>query len=123
MPQADRRIRFGIQTPQEGATFDALALHWREAERLGYDSVWLDDHFYGVVTPPQADQLESWITLAALARETSTIRFGTLVGCNSYRQPSLVAKMAAALDVISAGRFEFGLGAGWYQGEYQAYGY
>jgi F420-dependent oxidoreductase-like protein len=123
MPQADRRVRFGIQTPQEGATFDALALHWREAERLGYDSVWLDDHFYGVVTPPQANQLESWITLAALARETSTIRFGTLVGCNSYRQPSLIAKMAASLDVISGGRFTFGLGAGWYQNEYEAYGY
>ncbi|HYC22555.1 MAG TPA: LLM class F420-dependent oxidoreductase [Candidatus Bathyarchaeia archaeon] len=120
---ASRPLRFGIQTPQEGASFDALALHWREAERLGYDTVWLDDHFYGVVTPPESDQLESWVTMAALARETSTIRFGTLVGCNSYRNPSLVAKMAASLDVISGGRLELGLGAGWYQGEYEAYGY
>ncbi|HZR82648.1 MAG TPA: LLM class F420-dependent oxidoreductase [Candidatus Binatia bacterium] len=118
-----RRVRFGIQTPQEGATFDALAAHWREAERLGYDTVWLDDHFHGVVTPPDADQLEAWVTMSALARETRTIRFGTLVFCNSYRQPSLTAKMAAAMDVISGGRFEFALGAGWYQTEYEAFGF
>jgi F420-dependent oxidoreductase-like protein len=118
-----RRLRFGIQTPQEGASFAALAEHWREAERLGYDTVWLDDHFHGVVTPPHADQLEAWVTMAALARETSTIRFGTLVFCNSYRQPSLTAKMAASLDAISAGRLELGLGCGWYQSEYDAYGY
>jgi F420-dependent oxidoreductase-like protein len=119
----DRRVRFGIQTPQEGATYAALAEHWREAERLGYDTVWLDDHFYPVVTAPHTDQLESWVTLAALARETSRIRFGTLVGCNSYRNPALVAKMAASLDVISGGRLEFGLGAGWFQQEHEAYGY
>ena len=118
-----RAIRFGIQTPQEGTTFAALAAHWQEAERLGYDTVWLDDHFHGVVTPPGADQLEPWVTMAALARETSSIRFGTLVFCNSYRQPSLTAKMAASLDVISNGRLEVGLGAGWYQREYEAYGY
>jgi F420-dependent oxidoreductase-like protein len=119
----DRRVRFGIQTPQEGASYAALAEHWREAERLGYDTIWLDDHFYGVVLPPHAEQLESWVTLAALARETSRIRFGTLVGCNSYRNPALVAKMAASLDVISGGRLEFGLGAGWFQKEYEDYGY
>ncbi|HEY8515911.1 MAG TPA: LLM class F420-dependent oxidoreductase [Candidatus Binatia bacterium] len=118
-----RRVRFGIQTPQEGASYAAIAAHWKEAERLGYDTVWLDDHFYGVVTPPGADQLESWVTMAALARETSTIRFGTLVGCNSYRNPALVAKMAASLDQISGGRLEFGLGAGWYEQEYVGYGY
>ncbi len=53
-------MRFSIQTPLEGASFDALARHWQAAERLGYDSVWLDDHFYGVVTPPHADQLLPW---------------------------------------------------------------
>jgi F420-dependent oxidoreductase-like protein len=122
-PASRRRVRFGIQTPQEGASFDALAAHWQEAERLGYDTVWLDDHFHGVVTPPQADQLEAWVTMAALARETRSIRFGTLVFCNSYRQPSLTAKMAASLDAISGGRLEFALGAGWFEGEYRAYGF
>ena len=120
---AARRIRFGIQTPQEGASWEALAAHWKEAERLGYDTVWLDDHFHGVVTPPGADQLEAWVTMAALARETSTIRFGTLVFCNSYRHPALTAKMAASLDAISNGRLEMGLGAGWFESEYRAYGY
>lgn len=118
-----RRIHFGIQTPIEGATFAALARHWQTAERLGYDTVWLDDHFYGVVTPPSDASLECWTLMAALARETSTLRFGTLVGCNNYRHPPLVAKMAASLDHISNGRLEFGLGAGWYEQEYLGYGY
>jgi F420-dependent oxidoreductase-like protein len=117
------RIRFGIQTPLEGATFEALARHWQAAERLGYDTVWLDDHFYGVITPAWDDSLECWTLMAALARETSSIRFGTLVGCNSYRHPPLLAKMAASLDHISNGRLEVGLGAGWYEQEYSAYGY
>lgn len=116
-------IRFSIQTPLEGASFDALARHWQAAERLGYDSVWLDDHFYGVVTPPWDDALECWTLMAALARETSTLRFGTLVACNGYRPPALVAKMAASVDHISNGRLEFGLGAGWYEQEFAAYGY
>jgi F420-dependent oxidoreductase-like protein len=117
------RIRFGIQTPLEGATFAALARHWQAAERLGYDSVWLDDHFYGVVTPAWDDALECWTLMAALARETSTLRFGTLVACNGYRHPPLVAKMASSVDHISNGRLEFGLGAGWYEQEFTAYGY
>lgn len=117
------KIRFSIQTPLEGTTFAALARHWQTAERLGYDSVWLDDHFYGVVTPAWDDALESWTLMAALARETSTLRFGTLVACNGYRPPALVAKMAASGDHISNGRLEFGLGAGWYEQEFTAYGY
>jgi F420-dependent oxidoreductase-like protein len=117
------RIRFSVQTPLEGAPFEVLARHWQAAERLGYDCVWLDDHFYGVVTPPWDDALECWTLMAALARETSTLRFGTLVACNGYRHPSLVAKMASSLDHISNGRLEFGLGAGWYEQEFTAYGY
>jgi F420-dependent oxidoreductase-like protein len=117
------RLGFSVQTPIEGATFEALARHWQAAERLGYDSAWLDDHFYGVVTPPSDDSLECWTLMAALARETSTLRFGTLVGCNGYRHPPLVAKMAASLDHISGGRLELGIGAGWYQQEFLAYGY
>jgi F420-dependent oxidoreductase-like protein len=120
---AGATIRFSIQTPLEGASFAILARHWQAAERLGYDSVWLDDHFYGVVTPPSDDALECWTLMAALARETSTLRFGTLVACNGYRPPALVAKMAASVDQISNGRLEFGLGAGWYEQEFTAYGY
>jgi F420-dependent oxidoreductase-like protein len=120
---AANRIRFGIQTPIEGATFETLARHWQVAEELGYDTVWLDDHFYGVMTPAWDASLECWTLMSALARETSRIRFGTLVACNGYRHPPLVAKMAASLDHLSGGRLEFGLGAGWYEQEFTAYGY
>jgi F420-dependent oxidoreductase-like protein len=116
-------VRFGIQTPQEGATYEALATHWREADALGYDSVWLDDHFYGVVRPPGESQMEAWTLLVALARETCRIGVGILVTCNSYRSPALVAKMAATVDVLTNGRLLHGIGAGWYQSEYEGYGY
>lgn len=117
------RVGFSVQTPVEGTTFAALARHWQRAEELGYDAAWLDDHFYGVATPPSDNSLECWTLMAALARETSRLRFGALVTCNNYRHPPLLAKMAATLDHLSDGRLEFGLGAGWYEHEYIAYGY
>ena len=120
---ATTRVRFGIQTPQEGVAFDALATHWREADTLGFDSIWIDDHFYAVVRPPTEPQMEAWTLLAALARETQRIGIGILVTCNSYRSPALVAKMAATVDMLSGGRLIHGMGAGWYQTEYEAYGY
>ncbi|HEV7732103.1 MAG TPA: TIGR03560 family F420-dependent LLM class oxidoreductase [Candidatus Binatia bacterium] len=117
------RVHFGIQTPQEGATFDALAAHWREADQLGFDSVWLDDHFYSVVRPRSEPQMEAWTLLAALARETRRIRLGILVTCNAYRNPALLAKMVATVDVLSDGRLIHGIGAGWFADEYEGYGY
>jgi len=86
-------------------------------ERLGYHTVWLGDHF-----AKGGYRLESWTALSALSTITSTIRLGPLVLCNSFRIPSLVAKMAATLDVISGGRLEFGIGAGFHWPEYDAYG-
>jgi F420-dependent oxidoreductase-like protein len=116
-------LRFGIQTPQEGTTYEALAAHWREADALGFATVWLDDHLYAVVRPPGEPQMEAWALLAALARETRRIEIGILVTCNSYRSPALVAKLAATVDVLSGGRLIHGIGAGWYQAEYEGYGY
>jgi F420-dependent oxidoreductase-like protein len=94
-----------------------------QAERLGFESIWLYDHFQ--TTPRPTDELtfEAFTALTALAVETQRVRIGHLVLCAGYRNPALVAKMAGTLDVISAGRFELGLGAGWKQDEWQAYGY
>ncbi len=90
-----------------------------ECEGFGYDSIWIMDHF-GWDTGPNI--LECWTTLSALAAITTKTRVGTLVLCNSYRHPPLLAKMANTLDLISNGRLDFGIGAGWRQSEYEAFG-
>jgi len=90
-----------------------------ECERLGYSSVWAPDH---LILGQGNSILEGWTTLSALASITEKMRLGTLVLCNAHRHPSLVAKMAATLDVISGGRFTCGIGAGWYENELVSYG-
>ncbi|HET7641843.1 MAG TPA: LLM class F420-dependent oxidoreductase, partial [Ktedonobacteraceae bacterium] len=94
-----------------------------EAEDLGYDSIWLYDHFHTVPTPTQEFTFECWTSTAALARDTRRVRIGQMVTCNGYRNPALMAKMASTVDVLSHGRLDFGIGAGWYEHEYRAYGY
>jgi len=94
----------------------------RTAEECGFHALWAPDHF--VPFGGGADHVfEVWTTLAALARETSRMRLGQLVTANGYRNPALQAKMASTLDVISGGRFTFGVGAGWFEQEYAAMGY
>lgn len=93
------------------------------AEELGYDSLWVYDHFHNVPVPAHEAVFECWTTLAAVSQVTSRIRLGQMVGCASYRNPGLLAKIASSLDVMSGGRLEFGIGAGWYEHEYRAYGY
>ncbi|MGQ9513840.1 MAG: TIGR03560 family F420-dependent LLM class oxidoreductase [Thermoproteota archaeon] len=92
----------------------------RRCEDIGFDSAWLMDH---LTWGPNDAVLECWTTLSSLSRATSKIHLGPFFLCNSYRNPSLVAKMAATLDVISEGRLELGIGAGWKEDEYKAYGY
>ena len=115
-------VKFGTQLCQEEFDLCGLKKACREVEDLGYDSVWLYDHFYPMSTRTSRYILEPWTVLACLAEETSSIRLGVLVTCNSYRFPSVLAKIAATADVISKGRLEFGIGAGWYEDEYVAYG-
>lgn len=93
------------------------------AERLGYDSVWVYDHVHNVPVPAHETMFECWTTLAAISQRTSTIRLGQMVSCAGYRNPALVAKITSTLDVISGGRLDWGIGAGWYDSEYRAYGY
>ena len=116
-------LRFGLRLPQDSTDFGALREIAQAAEQLGYHSLWLFDHFYHFPVPDNVTVLESWTLMSVLAGATSTIRLGTLVLCNGYRPPALLAKMAATLDVLSGGRLEFGYGAGWHQEEFTGYGY
>jgi F420-dependent oxidoreductase-like protein len=95
----------------------------RDAEALGFDSVWLFDHLQTEPVPTDEITFEAFVGLTALAVETSRVRLGHLVLCAGYRNPALVAKMIATLDVVSGGRAELGLGAGWKQDEFAAYGW
>jgi F420-dependent oxidoreductase-like protein len=92
-------------------------------ETLGYDSLWVYDHFHTVPDPTQESTFEAWSLMAALAVTTERVRLGQMCTCNSYRAPSYLAKVASTVDVMSGGRLEFAIGAGWYEEEYLAYGY
>lgn len=95
----------------------------RQADGLGFESVWLFDHFHTVPKPTDELTLESFTSLAALAASTERVRLGQVVICNGFRNPALTAKMASTIDAISGGRFELGIGAGWKRDEWLAYGY
>jgi F420-dependent oxidoreductase-like protein len=92
------------------------------AEAKGYDSVWVYDHFHNVPKPAHEAVFECWTTMAALAEATATVRLGQMVGCAAYRAPSVLAKITSNIDVISGGRLEWGIGAGWYRNEFAGYG-
>jgi F420-dependent oxidoreductase-like protein len=104
------------------AAFEKIRELAMAADDGGFETIWAPDHFvpFG---PPGAYVFEVWTTLAALARETRAIKLGQLVTGNGYRNPTLLAKMASTLDVISHGRLTFGVGAGWYEDEYRSFGY
>jgi F420-dependent oxidoreductase-like protein len=121
-------IKFGVFLPfyafkdddvSRSSLFDRVRGIVLECERLGYHSVWLDDHLMFGGSPI----LECWTTLSALSSVTTRIRLGTMALCNSFREPSLLAKMAATLDRVSGGRLEFGIGAGVQEDEHAAYGF
>ena len=125
---------FGVFIPQgwkmELAGIEGAQAQWQTsvdiavlAEKLGYDSIWVYDHFHNVPKPAQEAVFECWTTIAAISQRTSRIRLGQMVGCNSYRNPGLLAKITSTVDVISGGRLDWGIGAGWYESEYKGYGY
>jgi F420-dependent oxidoreductase-like protein len=130
----DEQIVFGAFMPQgwkmELASIDGAAAKWAKAveiavlaEELGYDSIWVYDHFHNVPRPAHEAVFECWTTVAAVSQRTRRIRLGQMVGCNSYRNPALLAKITSNVDVMSGGRLDWGIGAGWYENEYRAYGY
>jgi len=127
-------LTFGLSLPQgwtmELATikdpveaYEAMTRVAQTAEETGFASVWLVDHFHTIPRPSQEATFECWTTTAALARDTKRVRVGQMVTCAGYRNPALLAKMASTVDVLSHGRLNFGIGAGWYKHEYRGYGY
>jgi len=119
----ERMARFGIQIePQFGFTYAEVAEIAKEAERVGFTALWVSDHIFFDAQSSRRNCIEAWTLITALAPLTTRLRLGTLVTCNSYRQPSFLAKIAASFDHLSNGRLEFGLGAGWKEIEYRAYG-
>lgn len=121
VPQGWRMDLVGISDPAEA--YETMTRVAQEADALGYHSIWLYDHFHTVPIPTQEITFECWTSTAALARDTRRVRLGQMVTCNSYRNPALLAKIASTVDALSHGRLDFGIGAGWYEEEYVAYGY
>lgn len=121
VPQGWTMDLAGIEDPIEA--YETMTRVTQTAEAVGFTSAWLVDHFHTIPHPSQEVTFECWMSTAALARDTTTIRIGQMVTCNSYRHPALLAKMASTVDVLSHGRLNFGIGAGWDEHEYRAYGY
>jgi F420-dependent oxidoreductase-like protein len=126
-------MKIGVIVPQgwvgEYDGWDPLAA-WqrtvevaRQADRLGFESIWLFDHFHTIPRPTDEITFESFTSLSALAALTSRVRLGHIVICTAFRNPALTAKMISTMDTISGGRMELGIGAGWKRDEWLAYGY
>jgi len=121
VPQGWTMDLAGIKDPVEA--YETMTRVAQTADEVGFASIWLVDHFHTIPRPTPEVTFECWMSTAALARDTRTIRIGQMVTCNSYRHPALLAKMASTVDVLSHGRLNVGIGAGWYEHEYRAYGY
>jgi F420-dependent oxidoreductase-like protein len=116
-------VRFAFKTSTQNTTWDDMLAVWRAADQIDvYESGWTFDHFYPIFSDPTGPCLEGWTTLTALAQATTRLRLGTLVTGIHHRHPAVLANMAAALDIISGGRLELGIGAGWNEEESAAYG-
>ena len=108
--------------PQQGATYDDLLAVARRSEELGFGAFFRSDHYLGMGTEGLPGPTDAWLTLAGLARDTSTIRLGTLMTSATFRLPGVLAISVAQVDQMSGGRVELGIGAGWFEDEHTKYG-
>jgi F420-dependent oxidoreductase-like protein len=118
-----KKLRFGIKTAPQYTTYEDMLRVWLEADSLPIiEHAWLFDHFMPITGDPTGPCLEGWTLLAAFAALTKRMRVGLMVTGNTYRHPAVLANMAATVDIISSGRLDFGIGAGWNELEHSAYG-
>ncbi|OFE14565.1 LLM class F420-dependent oxidoreductase [Humibacillus sp. DSM 29435] len=121
IPQGWRMDLVGIDPSQQWEAMSDVVSHVDQGET--FESVWVYDHFHTVPEPSGEATHEAWTLMAAFAASTSRVRLGQMCTCMSYRNPAYLAKVAATVDVISGGRVEMGIGAGWYEHEWRAFGY